>query len=514
MNFKTKILLLPIVASLIIMVGGVISYIVGQRAFSQIHHLQKVETPALAAMIRANIATLRFRDTVKAAVTEADAGKLDEAERMAAELANAVSALRTLGADQNDISKTSAVYTAAALKVGRAMIAQSDLGETAGQMQAASAELDKKLTQGINEGLRNIDARGQGAMESESHHLWASIGTGAAVLIALVIVSAATLRSVWRDLGADPADLRRAVNALSNGDLTARLKVAGNGQSSVLAALAVMQQSLAGVVAKVRQHSESVASASVQIARGNQDLSDRNETQARALQQTASSMQQFGATVHNNADNAKQANHLAQDAAALAVQGGEVVARVVTTMQGINDSSRKIGDIISVIDAIAFQTNILALNAAVEAARAGEQGRGFAVVASEVRNLAQRTATAAKDVKHLIGRSVEQVGEGAVLVHQAGGSMDEIVGAIQRVRDIVADITASSAEQSHGVQQMGEAVNQIDRATQHNTTLVAQNTTAAEDLKARALQLVQAVAVFKLLPQEVAGTGAAPQLLQ
>ena len=208
----------------------------------------------------------------------------------------------------------------------------------------------------------------------------------------------------------------------------------------------------------------------------------------------------IGTTARNNADSAGQANELAQGASAVAAQGGEVFGRVVTTMQGINDSSRKIGDIISVIDGIAFQTNILALNAAVEAARAGEQGRGFAVVASEVRSLAQRSAEAAKEIKSLIGRSVEQVEQGTALVDQAGKTMAEIVGSIRRVSDLVAEIASASVEQNNGVQQVGQAVSQMDQATQQNAALVEESAAAAESLKGQALQLVHAVAVFKLAP--------------
>ena len=265
-----------------------------------------------------------------------------------------------------------------------------------------------------------------------------------------------------------------------------------------VAALDRMRSEMANVVSTVRRNSDSVATASTQIAQGNQDLSGRTEQQASSLQQTASSMEQLGSTVRQNADNARQANQLAQGASSVAARGGEVVSQVVDTMKGINESSRKIADIISVIDGIAFQTNILALNAAVEAARAGEQGRGFAVVAGEVRNLAQRSAEAAKEIKSLINTSVERVEQGTGLVDQAGSTMQEIVASIKRVSDIIGEISAASVEQSSGVAQVGDAVSQMDQATQQNAALVEQSAAAAESLKQQAQQLVQAVAVFKV----------------
>ena len=294
-------------------------------------------------------------------------------------------------------------------------------------------------------------------------------------------------------------DAQQAAQAIAAGDLSATIPTAGRDElGQLLQALAAMQARLATTVAQVRGNAESVATASAQIAQGNNDLSGRTEEQAAALEQTAASMEQLNGTVQQNADNARQADQLAQGASGVAVRGGEVVGRVVDTMRGINESSKKIADIIGVIDGIAFQTNILALNAAVEAARAGEQGRGFAVVASEVRSLAQRSGDAAREIKDLIQASVAGVEQGTALVDQAGATMQEIVAAIRRVSDIVGEISSASAEQSAGVGQVGEAISQMDQATQQNAALVEESAAAAESLRAQAGQLVEAVAVFRL----------------
>ncbi len=269
-------------------------------------------------------------------------------------------------------------------------------------------------------------------------------------------------------------------------------------------------QRMQTAVSAVRSSASSMDVACAEIASGNHDLSARTESQASALQQTAASMEQLGATVKQNADNAKQANQLAQSASTVAVKGGEVVTQVVDTMKGINDSSRKIADIISVIDGIAFQTNILALNAAVEAARAGEQGRGFAVVASEVRSLAGRSAEAAKEIKTLINDSVGRVAQGTALVDQAGATMTEVVASIRRVTDIMGEISAASSEQTTGVAQVGEAVTQIDQATQQNAALVEEMAAAASSLKSQAQDLVQAVSVFKMSQGQSSGGAPAP----
>ena len=320
---------------------------------------------------------------------------------------------------------------------------------------------------------------------------------GAAALIAVGLLGF----SVWV-----AAQLRRRValaqgvaEKVRDGDLTATVSDTARDEfSPLLAALRDMQQALTRVVGTVRQNAEGVATASAQIAQGNQDLSSRTEQQASALEETSASMEQLGSTARQNADSARTASQLAASASTVAVQGGEVVSQVVSTMREIQHSSQKISDIIGTIDGIAFQTNILALNAAVEAARAGEQGRGFAVVAGEVRNLAQRSAEAAKEIKGLINASVERVEQGTQLVDQAGHTMQEVVQSIQRVTDIVGEISSASQEQNAGVNQVSEAVSNMDQATQQNAALVEESASAAASLRTQADQLLQAVSVFRI----------------
>ena len=330
---------------------------------------------------------------------------------------------------------------------------------------------------------------------------WVSLSAIVAGVLLAFSFGLALVRGISRSL----QQAMDATQAVAQGDLSHRIEVHGSDEvAQLLSSLSTMQDSLTKVVTNVRQGSESVSTASAEIASGNHDLSARTESQASALQQTAASMEQLSSTVKQNADNARQANQLAQSASTVAVRGGEVVAQVVDTMKHINDSSKRINDIISVIDGIAFQTNILALNAAVEAARAGEQGRGFAVVASEVRSLAGRSAEAAKEIKNLIGASVERVEHGNILVEQAGVTMTEVVSSIRRVTDIMGEISAASNEQSLGVSQVGEAITQMDQATQQNAALVEEMAAAASSLQTQAQDLVGTVAVFKLSGNAVA----------
>jgi len=325
----------------------------------------------------------------------------------------------------------------------------------------------------------------------------------AAVLLGIGVFIA---RGMLRQLGGEPDYASSIARSIAGGDLTVPIDVKRDDNSSMVNALKGMRDDLARIVSSVRTATDTIATASSEIAAGNSDLSARTESQASSLEETAASMEELTSTVRQNADNARTANELAANASEVAQKGGAVVSQVVETMASIDSSSRKIVDIISVIDGIAFQTNILALNAAVEAARAGEQGRGFAVVASEVRNLAQRSAAAAKEIKDLIGASVETVGVGNSLVAQAGSTMQEVVESVHRVRQVINEISTASNEQSAGIAQVNEAISQMDAVTQQNAALVEQAAAAAASMQQQSAALLQAVGVFRV----DAEPGAAP----
>jgi methyl-accepting chemotaxis protein len=320
--------------------------------------------------------------------------------------------------------------------------------------------------------------------------------------IGLTIGSILIIRNIESSIGGEPEQAAEIARRIADGRLDVEVVTRPGDQSSLLYAMKAMRDNLAGIVSRVRTGTDTIATASNEIAAGNLDLSSRTEQQASSLEETAASMEELTSTVKQTADNARHANELALSASQIAQQGGNVVGQVIGTMTAINESSKKIVDIISVIDAIAFQTNILALNAAVEAARAGEQGRGFAVVASEVRNLAQRSAAAAKEIKGLIGDSVEKVDAGARLVDQAGTTMGSIVESVERVASIIGEIMNATQEQTAGIGEINMAVTQMDHVTQQNAALVEEAAAASESMQEQAAQLAEVVSVFKLDRQD------------
>jgi methyl-accepting chemotaxis protein len=391
------------------------------------------------------------------------------------------------------------------------LVGTEPLQQRSDALKAALGET-LQLARQMDNLLDELSAQKEGRARAAAVNADAIYHSSRGVMLLLVLGSvsaglalgALITRGLTRRLGGEPDYAAYIAGQIAEGNLAVDIATRRGDETSMLHAMKNMRDKLVQIVLQVRSGTDTIATASSQIAAGNLDLSSRTEEQASSLEETASSMEQITATVRQNADNARQAMQLAGAASDVAGKGGEVVARVVDTMGAIDQSSRQIVDIIGVIDGIAFQTNILALNAAVEAARAGEEGRGFAVVAGEVRNLAQRSAQAAREIKILIGASVEQVTLGARLVGEAGGTMSEVVGSVQGMRGVMNDITLASAEQSAGIEQVNQAITQMDQVTQQNAALVEQAAAAAASMQEQAAALSAVVGVFRLDARQLA----------
>ena len=492
--------------------GGMLA--LGALSFNNMRQAETLARQVLATvtLTRAAGGVDMMHDALRGDVLSAQAlGASASEERKASLLADLARHVQVMHEDFAVLeSDATHPYVRSALGQARPTVQAYGEAATALAGMALAGRSDARLQRSFEEAFAELETRLSALSESTEKAAASEVAaqsaafvqarwqTGIALALGVLVLTGfglAFVRSTWSQLGAEPRDLQSLSLRIAEGvlgDEPGQRPPAG----SVADAMQRMQQTLVEAVRGIRAGSESVAAAARQLASGNLDLSHRTELQAASLEQTAASMGQLSATVHQNADKVERAHRLALGASDVAAQGGEVVAQVVQTMRGINDSSRRISDIIGVIDGIAFQTNILALNAAVEAARAGGQGRGFAVVASEVRALAGRSAEAAHEIKRLIGDSVQRVESGTVLVDRAGATMHDVVASIHQVNDLVSEIRATTAEQGSGIAQVGQAVGEMDRATQQNAALVEQSAAAAESLKNQSDELVQAVAVF------------------
>jgi methyl-accepting chemotaxis protein len=493
--------MLPLAASAIFLVGLLASLLVGRATQASLATLQEVDNPYLESLLRVGRDVEQLGLTLQSAASEGDPAKLDEIKPILADAGkalNSAAGLEGKAAASNALKKAFDDWHTAAVNTTRAMLGKQDFAALVPVMQAKQGELDqllKKQEEAARTALQERFSSVQGGVQRNS--ILAAL-TGLVVLIVLGLTSHRVIVSVWSDLGGEPTVLRDLVHRMADGALNVVVPVEPGDVRSLSASVATLTQRMHDTVSTIRDATDSISTASSEIASGNQDLSSRTEQTASSLQATAGSIEQLTGSVRQNADLANTANDLAGDAAVAAERGSQIVSSVVANMDEINTSSRKINEIIGVIDGIAFQTNILALNAAVEAARAGEQGRGFAVVAAEVRSLAQRSATAAREIKGLIHASSEKVDSGTKLVKDAGQAMQQISTGVEKFTRMISDISLATREQSSGIVEINRSVSSLDTATQQNAALVEEAAAAAESLKMQAGRLAEAVSVFRL----------------
>lgn len=508
LSIKSRLIFVIGFLSLQLIIGAIMGLVGLSRAneaMQSMYHDRLIALGQLDKVIR----LLNLNQLAAAKAVTAEPGK---GERLAAEIEENIAQISQiwgqymgtyLTPEEKELAEQAAAsrktFLAEALQPTVAAIKVGDMTMVTSLVQGKMEELFPPVRTNINKLINlQLDVAKHEFEASQQTYLWIRNICLAGMTFGLILaafIGVLLVRAITRPLNA-AVDIAGAIAA---GDLTRDIQVRSKDETGrLMQALRDMNESLVKIVGQVRTGTQTIKTASAEIASGNHDLSSRTEEQASSLEETASSMEELTSTVKQNADNARQANVLAESASDVAAKGGEVISRVVGTMDEISDSAKKIVDIISVIDGIAFQTNILALNAAVEAARAGEQGRGFAVVAAEVRSLAQRSAAAAKEIKSLIDDSVHKVHTGSEFVHEAGQTMREIVDSVRRVTDIMGEITAASAEQTAGIEQINQAIVQMDQVTQQNAALVEQAAAASEAMQDQATKLAQTVSVFKV----------------
>ncbi|WP_426112120.1 methyl-accepting chemotaxis protein [Massilia sp. PWRC2] len=503
MNIKRRIWALPLISTIIFGLGIAVSAYIATGALHSIRTTEQVDYPVLDLVKSTTLDVSAVADTLRDAVSEGDKSRIAAVGEQANKLRSKLAELGKLdgqAATASRLRQEFDAYFAPALGAAKIMLEmeQGDPQATVARMQSTLATLNGDLAK-TNSAAQAQFKNGIAHSEASVRSVVSAMVLAALIVVAsLVLVSWFVVRAIWQQLGGEPEYARQIARAVADGDLSMEIVTDANDRTSMLSALKDMRAKLAQLMGDIKLSADTIQTASAEIASGNADLAARTESQAGSLDQTSRAMEKLTTTVRQNTAHANQANALVVDASSIATRGGQVVSGVVSTMGAIHDSAKKIVDIIAVIDGIAFQTNILALNAAVEAARAGEQGRGFAVVASEVRNLAQRSASAAKEIKQLIGDSVAKVDAGAILVDQAGTTMDQIVASVKKVADIMVEISTASFEQNAGIEYVGHAIASIDQMTQQNSALVEEASAAAESLSEQTSQLSAALAVFKL----------------
>ena len=503
MSIKRRIWALPVVSTIIFALGVAVSTGFATGALTSIHRTENVDFPVLEAAKGLTVEIQGVTDGLRDAVSEGDKARIVQVGVIAGKVRARLAQIgRFEGMDHTAkrLSREFENYYIPAISTAKIMldIESGDAQTTVRDMQAALTVLNTDVAK-FNDSTQQQFKQGIAHSESSVRRVMSAIIVTALVVIAIIIaVSLLVVRTIWRQLGGEPEYAREITRAVAAGDLSMEIHTEAGDHTSLLAALQEMRTRLSAMVSGIKGSAETIATASAEIASGNADLAGRTETQARSLEHTARATEALTETVRANADNTDEANTLVTSATSIAMRGREAVANVVHTMGDISASAKQIVEIISVIDGIAFQTNILALNAAVEAARAGEQGRGFAVVASEVRNLAQRSGAAAKEIKQLIGDSVAKVHAGTALADEAGATMEQIVAAVSKVLVIMADISDAGQRQREGIEQIGIAIRDMDQMTLQNSALVEEASAAAESLAEQTGQLSGELAVFKL----------------